>query len=400
MFWKSRPKLKPKCLLIIPVVGNNQGVLTPHYFSLAKEFSLTHLVSLKYIDDPNLLLDLLEIGKDPENTVIYGWFGYDMYHYCQNVNSITKIATLLKAKQIAYVDDHAFADFMVPRLEGASNLVKYICGDSCLNKQLEEIYSIAPENIINHILPARVDPKDLGDLMTLDRKIDVLIPLSPNSFSFESFESKFLNQEPLKKLYNKLNEELSKSYGKFDIFKVFSNEVQFVFNSSFSKLSHPHKLTLMNFLHEYDHLVRKNERSRVVEKVLAIPGIRVEISHIPPSIPRESIAADVNLFGLAPFDEIVQKSKNSKYILNVCPTFPNAIHERVLYGMTLGCGVISNLNNGLSSIQDIIYDVDGDLPLGEMIKDPVLLQEKVKKGLDFSSQFSYKNFKAFIDAIN
>jgi hypothetical protein len=392
--------LKPKCLLVIPKLGNNHGVLTPHYFSLAKEFSPTHTVSLRYIDDPSLLLDLLEIGRDPYNIVIYGWFGYDMYHHCQNVDGITKIASLLKAKQIAYVDDHAFADFMVPRLEGGSDKVKYICSDSCFNQELEEIYAIAPENIFNCTLPARIDSKDLIDLTTVDRKIDVLIPLSPINFvNYEHFKNKYLDEGPIKKVYDSLNYELSKSYGKFDIFKTFSNAVQLIFDSSFSQLPLSQRRNLLNFLHEYDYLVRANERSRVIQKVLAIPGIGVEIAQIPTSISRESILAEVTEFGFVPFDEIGQKLKNSKYILNVCPTSPNSIHERVLYGMNLGCGVISNLNIRLSSVEDIIYDVDGVKPLEEMIKDPLLLEEKVKKGCDFSSQFSYQNFKSFIEKI-
>jgi hypothetical protein len=46
----DRPKYEgfnEKCLLVMPTIGNNYGVLTPHYISLAKGFVHTHMVSLR-----------------------------------------------------------------------------------------------------------------------------------------------------------------------------------------------------------------------------------------------------------------------------------------------------------------------------------------------------------------
>ena len=393
-------KKKGVCLLVLPEQGDAYGNLNHHYEMLAKEFSLDYNTQAIRISDPSLLIYLYETGKSPENIIIYGWFGYDIKAHGQNIKSIINIADNLKCKQIAYIDDHPYAEFMIPRLSSISEKIHLIINTvdygTDQENELLKIYGI--KNTVSKT-PLPKDSEYIFEAKN-QRNLDFLIPLSPTEyFNFEDFENEFLKHPTFKKIYDYMNFKLSLSYNRFDLFHEFENAIKEILHAEFSNLDINSKNMSLKYIHRYDYFVRKNRRIGAIKTIFSLPNITVQLPKIPPELANTKFQSNIQEIGLLPYKILLERMHNSRFILNVNPTGPYGIHPRIFDGMYSKCGIVSNINLALEPNKNLFFDLENP-DLGKELIDNELYENKINSYQKFLDKFSFSKFKKYIEDLN
>jgi hypothetical protein len=328
--------------------GNNYGVLSGYTAGLEAEFRQRGwAVTLADAGRADFLSTLLRHAADPEAVGLLGHFFYDLKVSAQNHFNSTRIGDLFRGRLCAMLADHPYTSFMWPRLQDADPRVVYCPADPgfidaarFINPQLERFHPLC----LPVLYAASAPPLPMAQ-----RPIDVLIPLTyRDTGTRETYLASLATQPALRRLAELLFARLRDDRAVYP-FATFLDTMQadFSIGPTALKASIQALREWLGVLSKVDLIVRNERRVELTVDLLRdAAGLRV---HVVGKLP-----ADLNLpvgtvcEGPLSADELGRRMSLAKWVVHCHPTYPQAMHERVLTAMASGCAVISDFAPALA----------------------------------------------------
>jgi hypothetical protein len=323
-------------------LGNNYGVLTAYTAGLEAEFrDRGWAVTMARAAEPGFLATLLQHGTDTDAVGLLGHFFYDLRVSAQNHFNAARIGDLFRGRLSAMWADHPFTGFMWPRLQDADPRAVYFPADpgfiaaaALINPQLKRFHPLA--------LPVLYADRG-AQLPLAQRQIDVLLPLTFRDIGTREQTLAELAPDPRRlrlaeALFSGLHDDRT-TYP----FTAFLTTLQAEFGISAAELGNDRKLLhgWLGVLSKVDLIIRNERRITLTLDLLRdVAGLRVHlVGKLPPGM---ALPPEVVREGPLDAYELGRRMAQSRWVVHCHPTYPQAMHERVLTAMASGCGVISD----------------------------------------------------------
>jgi hypothetical protein len=356
--------------------GNNYRVLSVYTAGLEAEFRRRGWdVSVARAREPDFLATLLRHAADPEAVALLGHFFYDLQVTAQNHFNGSRIGDVFRGRLCAMVADHPFTWFMKQRMQNADPRVVYcpaepgfIAAASFINPQLKRFYPLA--------LPVLYAAEEQA-VRPSRRPIDVLVALTLRDVGGrEQYLAELTSSGGHRRLAEALFARLSSDRVSYP-FDVFRELMQREVGIEAAQLVADRQALRqwLDVLSKVDLIVRNERRIEMMRDLLRdTAGLRVHlVGQLPTDLP---LPPDATLEGPLAADELGRRMAQSKWVVHCHPTYPRAMHERVLTAMATGCGVISDFAPGLDdtfeqgaewlharpgmSLRDVVAEIDAD----------------------------------------
>lgn len=322
--------------------GNNYGVLSAYTAGLAAEFRQRGwAVTLADAQAPDFLPTLLRHAADADAVCMLGHFFYDLKVSAQNHFNSARIGDVLRGRLCAMLADHPFTAFMWPRLHDADPRVVYCPADPgfigaarLINPQLDRFHPLG----LPVLYAASARPLPLAQ-----RPIDVLIPLTyRDTGTRDQYLAALAPQPKLHRLANLLFARMRDDRTAYP-FTTFLHTMEADFGLAPGALKSGTQALRewLGVLSKVDLIVRNERRIELTVDLLRdAAGLRVQVVGKLPaglSLPPGTVCE-------GPLDavELGRRMSLAKWVVHCHPTYPQAMHERVLTAMASGCGVISD----------------------------------------------------------
>lgn len=378
-----------QALVIEPVLGNNYGSLTPTVEGIVRELTNSFYTRKISIEAPYLLDAILDVGRSPENVIFYGWFGFDLTINGLNAGTPKQVASFLKAKQIAIVDDPIFAPWIFERVKRASSKVKFLCTSPLLYSQVREIREAETE-ISRVEIPAPIPIIPLESTPSFDdRKYDILIPCSATELDIEHLVTRGQRDLGLGDLATQYIDivKLNVSHTTYSRFDSYEFSRKFFFSTIpglREKVRHPIEYPqILNFVWEVDCWIRHSFRIEVIRSICRTRGLRIRL--LSDSGLKLDANADLEVTAPVRGEDYYNLLLDSRYVVDIAVTGATAMHIRAKSAFAAGAAVISN-NVTLSSILDLdeMFRID----VNKLRSQPDWLQRRIQ-GYSYIKQISY-----------
>lgn len=328
--------------------GNNYRLLSAYTAGLEAEFRRRGWgVSVARAGEPDFLAALLRHASDPDAIALLGHFFYDLRVSAQNHFGNARISDLFRGRLCAMWADHPFTTFMWPRIQEADPRVLYCPADPGF---------IDPARWLNPQL-ARFHPTWLPVLYAPprpstpigQRPIDVLVPLTFRDVGTrERCLADLDTQPPLRRLAEASFERLADDRTTYP-FTILRELLQSEFGMPLAALGadRQKQREWLGVFSRVDLIVRNERRVRLVRDLLRNAGsLRVHlVGKLPPEL---QVGPEVMCEDALDAAALGERMALSRWVVHCHPTYPQAMHERVLTAMSVGCGVISDFAPALA----------------------------------------------------
>jgi len=342
-----------------------------------------------YIDDPNLLENILSVGQFPENVIFYGWFCFDLTVTGLNAGTQKQVADFLKARQIAIVDDPLFAPWIFDRVRLASSKIKFLCTAPSLHSHLREIREEGTESSIIDI-PAPLSLLPLESTPRFeDRRYDLLIPCSATEVGTEQLLARGRNELGLGDLANRYFDFVKghvslSTYGRFDSYECSRHFFFSAIPSLREQVRHPIEYPqIRNFVWEVDSWIRHSFRIEIIRSICRSRGLKIRLLS-DSGLTLES-NDDVEITGPVRGEDYHNLLLNSRYVVDLAVPGATSMHIRAKGAFAAGAAVISN-SAAMSSMVEVdeVFRIDV-----ERLKSQQNWHNRRSQGYSYVKQLSY-----------
>jgi hypothetical protein len=340
---------------IAPRAGDCYGHLTRYGEQLKAAAALRDIeVELLRFGEPDFLSRLFASLADESCIVhLYG-FLYDL-HISTSLAPDMPIHVLDNARAaiVATVGDHPFAAFMREMIRGAHPKTRFIVMDRVFP---EEMQTLNPALRSSHYdyqpvaPPTNYDGALQADFQ--DRAWDLFIPMWLADLTGRDATSLLagIHQDWLRGVVSATYEIVAQDTSRAP-FHIFLEQLQQqVGNITLDDIREHNPKShdaIMKIMAALDAIVRQERRQKIIASLLASVGnLRVAIAS--DRISSINVDENVQFIGVRPINDIVTLMANARAILNTNPTYPSALHERVICGMMYESCVITDVNQYIS----------------------------------------------------
>ena len=374
--------------IVAPKGDFNKNVLPEITAGLAAAFEACGL-DVVFIDStaPEFRRQLLQSASDPATALYAGHFFYDL-GLTHSVESGTERMNLFEALDrpvFARIGDHPFAEFMWGRIEGASKTTHFLLPSmefkpeiQFINPALKHFHLVMPSLTMSVSVEDEVPPLE-------GRPIDIFMPCGFKNIlpSVEELRQRFeAKGNPMVRV---IDETLEAGVTERDrpIMDIYMQAIQRHFGARFvtrTPLAAGDR-EILQVLSTVDFRVRTIRRINVVENLARLdPALRIVIT-IPETMretmPQLQDRSNIDLIGTVDTARARSLYLQSKFVVNVNPTYVSLMSERVRNAMALGCCVVSDKNS--HSAQTF---AEGEEILFMEGYDPASVSRYFKDGLD------------------
>ena len=311
---------------------------------------------------PTFRRDLVTYAADPANAIYLGcrFFDLGLIYQDPHVDSGSMRQNLFEVFDrpvFGVLQDHPFTSFMWSRMQAASRTTHFM---SPTAEFQDEAQFINPGLVHFHkVSPALTEPEvSAADIRPLaERPIDIFMacrfyPLRP---SLQELRQRYAAaKSPLLKLIDEVYEtglaERDRS-----IMTLFLEAIERRFGKSLV-IECPMTegdAEIMQILSSIDIGIRIDRRLKVLRNLAQLdPSLRIVVTLDPASraqIPELHDRPNIELTGWVDAERARETFLNSKFAINVCPTYVSFVTERLPNAMAMGCCVVSDKNRHLES---------------------------------------------------
>ncbi|GAB4392621.1 MAG: hypothetical protein Tsb0032_08980 [Kiloniellaceae bacterium] len=339
--------------IVAPKGDYNNNVLPLFARNLAQAFQAKGLETLA-LDSAasDFRRRLLTAALDPATAVYAGHFFYDMglVHADEVGSHRMSLFEALDRPVFARIADHPFAEFMWSRIEEAAPTTRFLMPSGefeaetrFLNPRLTHFHQVTPTLTVEP--PADDEVKPLAE-----RGIDLFVPcgIKPISPRMEQYLQRY--RESGHRMAQVVDETVEEGLVARDraIMDIFLEAIRRHFGARFqpaSPLSEGDREILF-MLSCADFKVRTFRRLNVIDSLTRLdPGLRIVITMpdaLRADMPSLRERSNIELIGKVDAAEARRLYLDSRYVLNVNPTYVSLVSERVRNAMAYGCCVISD----------------------------------------------------------
>lgn len=264
--------------------------------------------------------------------------GRDVHHALDNC----------RARSLATVSDHPFANFMQEMVRNAHPGTRFIVVDKTFPDEMRFVNPALTQAEFVH-LPF-VAPVSFDESKTVDydqRAYDLVLPLFVVDISNMSLKSMLGSHiDPWFVRAVMTTYEIARSDISRNPFHILDECVRAEGNITLSELRdrQPEAVpAILNVLSSVDGLVRQERRTAVIQSLLRSVGdLRVAVLGNP--VPSVTVDERVEFVGTQRAEETAHYMANSRAVLNCSPSYPSNVHERVTVGMLYESCVITDIN--------------------------------------------------------
>lgn len=321
--------------------GNNYRILSTYVQGLAAEFRRRGWqVDIPRAGDPGFVSRLFRHGEDPEAIALLGHFFYDLRLTAQNLWSNARFGDLFRGRACALWADHPFTGFMWPRITEADPRILYCPADPgfveaarWINPRLQRFHPTHLPSLYPDETPS---PHER-------RGVDVLIPLTYRDVgSRDALIAELAAQPDERAVADELFERLSGDRQTYPLALLAQAVTRRTgLEARVWRADRERLKAWLSLLGRVDLIVRNERRRRLTLDLLRdTGGLKVHlVGRLPPDLP---VPDHVVQEGPLSADELGARMRDARWVVHCHPTYPGAMHERVLGAMTLGCAVASD----------------------------------------------------------
>ena len=324
---------------------------------------------------PSFERDLLKYASDPANAIYLGHRFYDLtLGYFDAGGGVRRnLFEVLDRPVFGLIHDHPFSRFMWKRMESASRTTHFIAPTpefqaeaQFINPGLEHFHTVPPATT-EPDLPS-IDVRPLAE-----RSVDIFMSgiFSITRPSLEDLRRHYAAvKSPLVKVIDEVYEtgvvERDRS-----IMTLFLEAIERHFGKSLV-ISCPMTegdAAVMEVLSCIDMRIRADRRLKILRNLARLdPSLRIVVTLEPGRRAQLRELQDRPNIELTGWIEAARNREiflESRFAINVCPTYTTYVTERVPNAMVLGCCVVSDKNRHLASIfaesEEILFMDDCDV---------------------------------------
>ena len=279
---------------------------------------------------------------------ISGYGNYNIFQTCES-------------PVIGTVNDHPYANFMLERIAKAPSNGLFLVRESFG----EELAFMRPDIKYRYLAQGETAATLYPgcDTPHKERDVDILIPMNL-SYALE-FDNLYADMIKTADKYGYHYRQLVEVV--FDKYKDFSNSLLSTFQDAHEELLQQewaiqlpwsqNDLKLLQLLGKLDDVIRANKRIEALRIVSQFDSSARVVVLAPIEMQailyRQTGAENIlnwHFIGTRSFEDLKQLYTQSRYVLNVLPTYHDWLHERVRWAAVAGCAVISNINERVSQL--------------------------------------------------
>jgi len=303
---------------------------------------------LRYNDDD--FLARLFINLMDENCVVhFNSFLYDLkVHSTPAVKKVRHALDNCRARTIATIADHPFADFMHEMVRNAHPTTRFIVIDDSFPDEMRFINPALSEAEFIHLpFQAPVSFDDSRRIAFEDRDYDLVLPLFIVDISRLSLKSLMGDMgdgwypRSVLSTYEQARADLSRN--PFHIFAECMRAECGATLADLQRLQPAATAPILSMLSKLDGYVRQERRNRAIGSLLRDVG-DLKVAVMGDRIAGMSVDENVHFLGIQRAPETAALMANSRTVLNCSPSYPTNVPERVTVGMLYEICVITDTN--------------------------------------------------------
>ena len=303
---------------------------------------------LRYNDGD--FLARLFINLMDENCVVhFNSFLYDLkVHSTPAVKKVRHALDNCRARTIATIADHPFADFMREMVRNAHPTTRFIVIDDSFPDEMRFINPALSKSEFIHLpFQAPVSFDDSRRIAFEDRDYDLVLPLFIVDISRVSLKSLMGDMgdgwypRSVLGTYEQARADLSRN--PFHIFSECMRAECGATLADLQRLQPAATAPILNMLSKLDGYVRQERRNRAIGSLLRDVG-DLKVAVMGDRIAGIGVDENVRFLGMQRAPETAALMANSRAVLNCSPSYPTNVPERVTVGMLYESCVITDTN--------------------------------------------------------
>lgn len=308
---------------------------------------------------PDFHRDLLRHLADPCCAIYLGHRYFDLGFVHSDAEGYRRrnLFEVLDCPVFATMQDHAFSEFMWPRIEAASRTTQFAMPSAefsdevrFLNPALTHFHTISPA--MTEPLPADDEIRPLSE-----RSIDIVM-----SCAFYTTKPRLEDlaqhhaaaNSPMTRVIDEVYETASAERDQ-PLLRLFQDSYQRQFGEPLAIASPMTRQdrAVMQVLSCIDARIRFDRRMKVLRQLAQLdPALRIVVTLSPSDGERLAFLNgrdNIRLTGRIEAAQVRRLCLDARFAINVSPTYVSFVTERVSNAMALGCCVISDRNSHIAS---------------------------------------------------
>jgi cell division FtsZ-interacting protein ZapD len=304
------------------------------------------------------LSDLVMAGADPQATIYLGSYFSDLRISASQQFVEVNILDSLQARLFGLMSDHPYSDFVFERSRLASSNVTQLVTDPCfeasarlINPQLERFAPVRANIFYGDL----TEPREFQD-----RDIDLLVPLSfePDHMSTDTVLDVLKDAAQFRSLFSATLAEMREqpTADPMGLLAGLARAQQQFDLADFAKAQTKAFLGFAKLLGVLDRAWRAERRSKILKDLLRdTADLRIVVTC--PPIEGGHRSANVDFVGAVSAKTLGALMARARVTINVNPSYPNYVHDRIVNAMAAGSAVVSDWSAGLEKAFDLEREI-------------------------------------------